>query len=115
MTKDSTIKLQRNLLGSIDLTNITSEKEETEQEKKDYCAAVFAIFPRLQKKIKQMMHAQLMFSSFEADTWERVIFGRGTFNGLSLMLEELQQAHDQHISNTKPKEEFDKANPLGEL
>ena len=111
--KEPTIALQRNLLGSIDLSNI--EGEQSEDERRAHCSAIFAVFPRLEKDLKKFMHAQLMFSSMEADTWEKVIFGRGTFNGLSLMYEHWQKASAEHVSNAEKKEDFDKSSPIGEL
>src|SRR3990167_9617159 len=100
---EPTISLQRNLLGSISIEDVT-EGEETEADRKAYCAAIFAVFPRLEKDLKKFLHAQLLFSSNQADTWERVIFGRGTFNGISLLLEHWQQAHNEHIASVTDKE-----------
>ena len=40
MKYDETIKLQRNLLGSIDIEDL-EDREMTDEERKDYCAAIF--------------------------------------------------------------------------
>ncbi len=112
--KEKTILLQRHLLGSISFEDIQDE-EESEQDRKDYCSAIFAIYPRLEKKLKKLLLTQLMFSSNEADTWEKVILGRGTTNGLALLLEEIEKANSEHIANNKQKDEFDKASPIAEL
>jgi hypothetical protein len=101
---EPTIALQRNLLGSIDLSDLDNS-EETEQERKDYCAAIFAIYPRIEKDLKKFMYEQLLFSSNQAVSWEQVIFGRGTFNGLSLMLEHWKLAQAEHIANVTNKDE----------
>ena len=89
--KDQSIELQRKLLGSIDLKDL-EEKDQSAEDRKNYCAAIFSVFPRLEKDLKRFMHEQLMFSSIQAATWEQVLFGRGTFNGLDLMLEHWKTA-----------------------
>ena len=102
MKYDETIKLQRNLLGSIDIEDL-EDKEMTDEERKDYCAAIFAVYPRLEKDLKRFLHTQLMFSSNEADTWEKVIFGRGTFNGIALLLEYWKIAASEFEANKEEK------------
>lgn len=116
MRKDKTIELQRHLLGSIDLSDLESyNKELTEQERKDYCAAIFAIFPRLEKDIKKFLYEQLIFSSMKAATWEEVLVGRGVFAGAELLLEHWRKANDEHMENTLSKEEFEKEKPISEI
>lgn len=111
---EPTIALQRNLLGSIDLSDI-EDKEENEGERRDYCAAIFALFPRIEKDIKKFLYQQLLFSSNQADTWEKVIFGRGTFNGMDLLLEHWKTAAKEHEANSKPTEDFNKNSPISEV
>lgn len=112
--KEPTLELQRKLLASINLSDLEN-KEETEQERKDYCAAIFAVFPRLEKDIKRFLYEQLIFSSNEAETWEQVIFGRGTFNGLKLLLEYWDVAAKEHVTNSNKEEKFDLNSPLAEI
>lgn len=109
------IKLQRNLLGSIDIGDISGKIEETEQERKDHCAAIFAVYPRLEKDIKAFLHQQLMFSSMQAEDMEKVIFGRGTFNGMALLLDYWRSASKEYEANSKPEGDFDKHGVIGEL
>jgi len=115
MKKDSSIEIMRHLLSGIDLSDINDEKEMSESERKEYCAAIFAVFPRIEKDIKKFLYEQLLFSSNQAETWEGVIFGRGTFNGMSLLLEHWNKANLEHQGNSKPKDDFDKNNPIGEV
>ena len=96
------LKLMRHLLGSIDLPDV-EEKEESEIDRQAYCAAIAAVFPRLEKDIKNSLHHQLMFISNEAASWEQVIFGRGTFNGIDLLYHKWKQAVSEHESNNKDK------------
>lgn len=112
--KNLDIALVRHLLGSIDLSDV-KEEEQTEGERKEYCGAICAVFPRLEKDMKRFLYDQLMFVSNQADTWERVIFGRGTFNGMSLLYEHWKKANDEHLEKTKPKETFDKHSPIGQI
>lgn len=101
-----TLKTMRHLLGSIDLSDIEDEeKEESEAERRAYCAAIFAVWPRLEKDLKKMMHTQLMFSSNQSEDWFQTILGRGTFNGLSLPFEKWRMAQAEHIANSKDKKE----------
>ena len=118
---EKSLALQRHLLGSIDLEDIVGEviigksKEETESERKDYCAAICAVWPRLEKDLKELMVAQLMYSSNQAEDWEKVIFGRGGFNGLSLVFEKWKAANAEHLERGKAKEEFDKHEVIGQI
>ena len=72
-------------------------------------------FQNLEKDLKKLLYEQLLFQSNEASDWDKVLFGRGTFNGLALFLEQIQKAHEEHIGNSLPKEKFDKYKVVGEL
>ena len=98
------IKLIRHQLGSIDLSDVDlEEKEMSKEERKQYCAAIFAVFPRLEKDIKKFLYTQLMFGNNNAETWEQVIFGRGTFNGIDLLYKYWKDAATEFEAT--PKEE----------
>lgn len=84
--KEPTIELQRHLLSSLDLSDI-EDKMLSETERKEYTAAIFAVWPRLEKDLKKFMYDQLLFASQKAATWEEVLFARGTFNGMDLLFE----------------------------
>ena len=107
---ESTLALQRHLLGSIDFSDIEENEQMSETERKAYCAAIFAVFPRLEKDLKKALYDQLMFVSNEAQTWEQVLFGRGTFNGISLMLEKWRKAASEY--EKPPEEEYDRHSPI---
>lgn len=113
--KESTSKLLRHQLGSIDLPDI-EEKEMAETERIGYTSQIFAVFPALKKDIKKMMHTQLMFAMNNTEDWGQVLFSRGTFNGLALMLELWEKASLEYESKGKNKDkDFDKNNPIPEL
>lgn len=111
---DQTIELLRHQLGSVDLSDI-EDKEMTEGERKEYCASISAVFPRLEKDIKHFLHQQLLFVSNSAENWEQVVFGRGTFNGINLLLEHWEKAHLEHQERGREDRDFDRASPIGEL
>ncbi len=112
----NSLKLIRHQLGSISLEDV-EEKEMSEAETKDYNASISAIFPRLEKDIKKFLHEQLMYTANEAEFWERVIFGRGTYNGMDLLLNHWRQAHTAHTARVLEvgEEGFDPNKSIGEL
>lgn len=113
--EDLSIKAMRHMLGSIDLSDL-EEKEESESDREAYCAAIFAVFPRLEKDIKKMLYEQLLYASNQAETWERVIFARGTFNGMDLLLEKWKQAALEHeVKPKEDREEFNKNSSISEI
>lgn len=107
------IELLRKELASIDLSNI-KEEEVSESEHKEYVAAISAVFPRLEKDIKRFLHEQLMFIANQATDMNQISFGRGTFNGMDLLLNHWRKAFNEQNAK-EPKEDFDKNNPVGEL
>jgi len=116
MPKDLSLKLMRHMLASIDLSDVEEEKDMTESERAAYCATIFAVFPRLEKDIKEMLYKQLMFVNNEAADWSQVVFGRGTFNGMDLLLEKWKKAAMEHEANSKEENgEFNKNNPVPEI
>lgn len=85
----SSLDMMREMLSSIDLSVMKEQEEhiQSTNERKEYCAAIFAVWPRLEKDIKKLMYEQLMFASQSAESWEAVLVARGTFNGLDLLYE----------------------------
>lgn len=116
---EPTLKLMRHLLGSIDLSDIEDKpyrKDMSVSERKAYCAAIFAIFPRLEKDIKEFMYDQLLFMNLEAQDMLQVSIGRGTFNGFDLLLQHWKKAASEYESTPKnTSEEVDNSNPMPEL
>src|SRR3990167_10007070 len=111
--KEPSIALMRNLLGSVSLEDVEQE-EMTESERKDYCAAISAVFPRLEKDIKKFLHEQLLFIATNGVDMEQIQFARGTFNGLDMLLDHWRIVHLEYISKI-PKEEFDKTSPINQI
>lgn len=107
------IEIIRHILGSIDLSDV-EERDQTPEERKEYCGIISASFPTLEKDIKALLHAQLLYASNQAEDWDKVIFARGTFNGMSLLLEKWRQAHMEHHARGRP-DSLDETNPLPEI
>ena len=87
----------------IDL-QIPESKELTEVERKDYCASIFAIFPRLEKDIKEKMYEQLITTYTESIGTTRtreerdfeVVRGNGIMEGMAVLLEHWSLASAEH-------------------
>lgn len=107
--------LLHHALGSVDLSDVEEEKEQTEAERAEYIAAISAVYPRLEKDIKRFLYAQLMFVSNNAETWEQVLFGRGTFNGMDVLLNYWKQAHIENAQKSRPEVTESPNSPIGEL
>lgn len=114
---EDSLKLLRHQLASIDLGDI--EKEEmSEAETKEYNASISAVFPRIEKDIKKFLHEQLLFAANQSNSWEQVIFARGTYNGMNLLLDHWRSAfaqHNERIKNEGDDKNFDRNKTIGEM
>lgn len=110
------LKLLRHQLGVIDFADIETENEkvETEAERRAYCGAIHAVWPRLEKDIRKLMYAQLLFGAKQAETWEQVVYSRGALAGMESLFELWASAHHEFQEKATP-EEFDKYNIVPEL
>ena len=113
---EKSLTLIRHQLCSIDLKDI-EDNEMSASEAKDYNASISAIFPRLEKDMKKFLHEQLMFIANKSENWNQVIFGRGTYNGIDLLLNHWRQAHTAHTarSGEGEGEKFDEHKVIGEV
>lgn len=109
------IRELRHSLGLIDVADL-ERKEESEQDRRDYCAAIFAIFPRLKKDLYQAMSEQWDFTMNKAEIWEQSLLGRGGFSMADVLLKKWETAANEYVAKSKDKkEEFDKHSPLPEI
>ena len=112
----ASIQLLRHQLGSIDLSDLKDKvvdeaKVMSEAERRDYCAAIFAVWPRLEKDLKEFLHTQLMFISNNAESWDQVMIARGTFNGLDLVFQHWKSAVSEYEASVlEGKEERSEGN-----
>ncbi len=113
--KDQSIKLIRHGLSVVDLSDVENDDNpQTEAERKEYCSAIAAIYPRIKKDIERFLYRQLMFTSNQAETWEQVLVGRGTFAGMEMLLDYWRAINQEYVDRIVPQD-FDKNSPIGEL
>ena len=108
------IDLIRHQLGSVDLSDI-KQGDMSESERKAYCSHISGVYDLIEKDIKKFLHEQLMFMSNNAENWDQVVFGRGTFNGMDLLRNHWKKAREEHIINIKPPEKFDEHEMLPKI
>ena len=106
------VEVLRHALGSIDISDVPNDKEMTEAERKQYVSIIAAAWPKIEKDIKQFMYKQVLAIT-ESENWEKVNYGRGTCNGLSLLYDYWKQIDAE--SKTPPAGSFDKTNPMPEV
>jgi len=107
------VKLLRKQLKSIDISGI-EDKEVSETERLNYCAQISAVFPLLEKDIKKAMRDQILLNN-EAEDLNKLTYGRGTCNGISLLYELWSAAKAEYESKIRDKEEFNKNEPIATL
>lgn len=71
-------------------------KEQGEAERKEYCGAIFALFPRIEKDIKEKMYEELVKTYTEADDFNKVLRGQGIMEGMAILLEHWRLANLEH-------------------
>ena len=112
MTEDPKIPLIRHSAGSVDISDL-KEKEMTESERKKYAGEIYVVFPILEEDIKRLMKEQILLIA-ESENWEKVNYGRGTCNGISLLYDLWKKVVAEH--QAKPSEPpSDPHSPIGEI
>lgn len=99
--------LNRHQLGSIDLTDVR-DKKLTENEIRERNAAITVAYKHIENAIKRLEVAQEEYLSTHCEQTKPVLFGRGSINGISLVLEEFEDYKQQHDELIKPTEGFNK-------
>lgn len=100
--------------------NIVEPKEDleelSEEARKEYCAAIAGIWPRLEQDIQHLLYQQLVKTTLQSGTWEEVLVGRGVFGGMELLFEHWQKAaaeHQKDVTETH-EETYDEHKVVGE-
>jgi hypothetical protein len=75
---------------------LPTEKALSEAERKGYCASISAIFPILEKDIKEKMGEELVKTYTEADDFNKVLRGQGILEGMAMLLEHWRLANLEH-------------------
>lgn len=114
--RDNAKKLMRKILGSIDVYDAHDEVYKNEDDYMEYLSALAVYFPYFENKIKKLIQVQLKFQGKEADYWEQVVFSKGTINGFDLVLETLENEHNDYLERIRDKkEQFDKSKQFPEV
>ena len=85
---------------------LPEQKEQTEEQRKAYCSSIFAVFPIIEKDIKEKMHEQLIKNYSDAvrlaQTKEQVELaitrGDGIMEGMAILLSHWELANVEHQS-----------------
>jgi len=88
MEKDNSIKLLRELMGSVDLSDIDKIEKEllTEEEYRNRATQSEAFYRQhLEKALKLFIQEQLEWIGTKTQGVDQLMFGRGTINGLMLV------------------------------
>ena len=111
-------ELIRHKLGSIDLPDIEN-KIMSPQERRKYCGKVALNFKTvIEPEIKKMIKLQEEWMAEKSDGVQQFDIGRGTINGLLLVLEKFEKDYSdyiQYLEDEKNKGKFDKDKILGKL
>jgi uncharacterized protein (UPF0305 family) len=107
----------RHVLGSINLSDVVDINSFTPADKLNYLKEAEGVYQNevFQNELKVMVQTQLEFIGLNAKNYDEVIMGRGTMNGIDLMLERFSALHNEYIQAIKPEDtNFDRFNPLPE-
>lgn len=102
---------------------LPKEDKLDEAARKAHNAAIFAVFPRLEKEIKAKMYEQLILTYSEnvgsAKTREEIVMttvrGNGIIEGMAILLEKWKIDAGAHEADAKPEESFDKHEVIGSM
>ena len=115
--KLKTSELIRHKCGSIDLTD--ANKVMSKEERMEYCGKVALNFKTvIEPEIKRMIRLQEEWMATQSDGIMQFEIGRGTINGLYLVLEKFERDYSdylQYLEEEKNKGKFDKDKILGKL
>lgn len=99
------LTIARHTLGSIDLKDITDPDGMKEDDYKLHIAGAAQAYSILEKEAKWMIKLQHDFWFTSADGENQMMFGRGTTNGIQLLLDRLELLKNKHIERITPEKE----------
>ena len=110
--------LTRHLLGSIDLSDVEPFKRNlTPDQRKAYVAEMSSVYVRIKPLLKDFIERQKDFIATGGEVYhgqegKQIVFGRGTINGLYLILDELQKLYKEHTNSVPPRDPPDNTTPF---
>lgn len=103
------LTIARHTLGSIDLKDVTNPDNKAPEEYVEYTAQAMQFYNFFEKEAEWIMKLQHDYWFTHADGENQMYFGRGTTNGIQLLLDRFKLLKDTHLQNIKKEEEL----PLG--
>ena len=106
--KDETpalLVVARHTLGSIDVSDITNPDDKTPEDYLEYTAQAAQFLKFFENEAKWIMKLQHDYWFTQADGENQMYFGRGTTNGIQLLLDRFKLLRDAHIQGNKKEEE----------
>lgn len=108
-----TSDLIRNKLGSISLGDVRKDIQMSKDERKEYVARIHGIFKDIiEPKCKKFITMQEEFMARETEGEIQFLVGRGTINGILLILEDFEKDNLEHIENMKEDSGANKPNDI---
>ena len=99
---------------TFDQSYLDDESPMTEAERKEYCSAIAAVWPRLEKDIKKFLFKQIMFNNNQAIDWDQVLIGRGVFAGQEMLYDYWKSINQEYLDRLVHTN-FDSHSPLAEF
>ena len=94
----------RHTLGSIDVSDIEDPDKQSDEDYLSYCARAAQFYDLLEKEAKYMVKLQHDYWFTQAEGESQMMFGRGTSNGIQLMLDRFEKLKNIYIDKTKIEE-----------
>jgi len=106
---DFTVSLMRHCLSTLN-PGTMMEEDMTREQHQNLQAEASAIYNKkvLHDVKNRLLQGQLEFMGKEAKDMTDFVFARGTVNGLSLLVEELERLNNLYLTQEKESELFDK-------
>lgn len=99
------LTVARHTLGSVDLRDISDPDGIDEKDYTEYTARAVQFYDFFEKEAKWMMKLQHDWWFTNSDSWEQTMFGRGTINGIQLLLDRFGKLKNDYTERTKKEPE----------
>ena len=94
------LTVARHTLGSIDLKDISDPDGIDEKDYTEYTARAVQFYDFFEKEAKWMMKLQHDWWFTNSENFEQTMFGRGTTNGIQLLLDRFTKLKDEYTART---------------
>lgn len=103
--EESLLTVARHTLGSIDLVDLEDPTPKGEDDFIAYTAQAAQFYDFFEKEAMRAIKMQHDWWFTNAENWDQTMFGRGTSNGIQLILDRIKELKDLHIQKLKKEEE----------